>query len=98
MAIRVALGVVRGRDSQRERKMRTRKYLIAALWVFFETCALQAAITVEGAPGDAGFNVGSVATLRGSLRGVSGDASRFVMFADIQYLGTTAVSSVQLDR
>jgi LmbE family N-acetylglucosaminyl deacetylase len=55
-------------------------------------------ITVQGAPADTGYNVGSEATIRAILRGVEGDPSRFVVFADISYLGTTAVSSAQLDR
>jgi LmbE family N-acetylglucosaminyl deacetylase len=55
-------------------------------------------ISIEGAPSDTGYNVGSEATIRATLKGVSGDATRFVVFADISYIGTTAVSSVQLDR
>ncbi|MFB3923432.1 MAG: PIG-L deacetylase family protein [Terriglobia bacterium] len=55
-------------------------------------------ITIEGAPADTGFNVGSEATIRASLRGeTSADLAKFVVFADISYIGTTAVSSVQLD-
>lgn len=55
-------------------------------------------ISIEGAPSDTGYNVGSEVTIRATLKGVSGDATRFVVFADISYIGTTAVSSVQLDR
>jgi LmbE family N-acetylglucosaminyl deacetylase len=55
-------------------------------------------ITVQGAPADTGYNVGSEATIRATLKGVEGDPSRFVVFADISYLGTTAVSSAQLDH
>jgi len=54
-------------------------------------------ISIEGAPADTGYNGGSVVTIRATLKGVSGDVSGIIVFADIQYLGTTAVSSVQLD-
>ncbi len=55
-------------------------------------------ISVEGAPSDTGFNVGSMATIRATLRGAKGDATRYVLFAEIQYVGTTAVTSVQMDQ
>jgi LmbE family N-acetylglucosaminyl deacetylase len=55
-------------------------------------------LVVEGAPADTGYNLGSIATIRATLRGVQGDPSRYVVWADISYLGKTAVSSVQLDR
>ena len=56
-------------------------------------------ISIEGAPSDTGYNVGSEATIRATLRGeTAGDLARFAVFADVSYIGTTAVSSVQLDR
>ena len=55
------------------------------------------AITIEGAPADTGFSVGSEAIIRATIKGASGDPSRFIIFADVSYLGTTAVSSIQLD-
>jgi LmbE family N-acetylglucosaminyl deacetylase len=57
-----------------------------------------AQIVVEGAPSDSGYNVGTAASFRVTLKGVEGDASRYAVFAEIQYIGTTAASSVQLDR
>ena len=54
-------------------------------------------ISIEGAPADSGFNVGSVATIRAALKGASGDAKRYAIFADIQYVGASAVASVQMD-
>ncbi len=61
-------------------------------------CSLRAEeVTVEGAPADTGYNLGSEATIRATINGFSGDPKRFVVFADISYLGTTAVSSTQLD-
>ena len=55
-------------------------------------------LSIEGAPSDVGYNVGSIATLRATVRGLAGDVSQYAVFADIQYVGTTSVSSVQLDR
>ena len=55
-------------------------------------------ISVEGAPADSGFNVGSVATVRATVRGLSGDVTRYAVFAEFQYVGTHAVASVQMDR
>jgi len=55
-------------------------------------------LVVEGGPADTGYNVGSAATIRASLKGIEGDAARYAVFADIQYAGTTAVTSVEMDR
>lgn len=59
---------------------------------------LQSAISIEGAPADAGYNVGSIATIRATLKGISGEPDRYAVFADIQYVGATAVVSLQMDR
>ncbi len=55
-------------------------------------------ISVGGAPADTGFNVGSVATLRATLKGFTGDVGRYVVVAEIQYLGTTTIVSLPMDR
>lgn len=55
-------------------------------------------ISIEGAPRDTGFNVGSVAGIRATVKGLPTDAGRYAVFADIQYVGTTAVVSLQMDR
>ncbi len=55
-------------------------------------------LSVIGGPADSGFNVGSIATIRATLKGISGDASRYAVFAEIQYSGTTSTTSVQMDR
>jgi LmbE family N-acetylglucosaminyl deacetylase len=55
-------------------------------------------ISVDGTPADTGYNVGSVALIRATLKGVSGDPSRYALFANIQYVGTTAEASVQMDQ
>jgi LmbE family N-acetylglucosaminyl deacetylase len=55
-------------------------------------------LSVEGMPADTGYNVGSMAVIRAGLKGATGNPSRYAVFADIQYVGTTAVTSVQMDR
>src|SRR5436309_10042476 len=55
-------------------------------------------VVVEGGPADPGSNVGSTATIRAGLKGIQGDPARYSVFADIQYTGTTAVASVEMDR
>ena len=55
-----------------------------------------AEITVEGGPTDVGFNIGSLATIHATLRGVEGDATRYAAFAEIQYYGTPSTTDVQM--
>jgi len=55
-------------------------------------------ISITGAPADTGFNVGTVATIRATVTGLTGDASRYAVFAEIQYAGTASTASVQMDR
>ena len=76
----------------------------SGLWTMALCLVLAAAahgaeeLSIEGAPSDTGYNVGSEATIRATLHGeTAGDLARFAVFADISYIGTTAVSSVQLD-
>jgi LmbE family N-acetylglucosaminyl deacetylase len=72
--------------------------MLALCCVFLAGHRLTAqSVSLAGAPADTGYNSGSVATIRATLRGGSGDVTGYAVFADIQYLGTTAVSSVQLD-
>ena len=80
--------------------MTRRKFVcISVLGVFFFAAPLCRAdsLSVEGAPADTGFNVGSIATIRATLKGVSGDPSRYALFANIQYVGTTSETSVEMD-
>lgn len=55
-------------------------------------------ISIEGGPVDTGYDVGSTAEFRATVKGIEGDPSRYAVFADIQYVGTTAVASEQMDR
>jgi hypothetical protein len=74
-------------------------YAVAASWLLFAPAILSAEpLTVVGAPSDYGYNVGTAASLHATLKGVTGDPSRYAVFAEIQFMGTTAVTSVQLDR
>ncbi len=67
------------------------------LLLLVATPSFTQSLTVEGAPTDSGFNVGTVAGLHVTLKDASNDPSRYAVFANIQYVGTTAVASVQLD-
>jgi LmbE family N-acetylglucosaminyl deacetylase len=75
-------------------------FLLALFAAFLWTsrAALGDDISIEGAPADSGFNVGSVATIRATVKGIAGDARRYAVFAEIQYAGTTSTASVQMDR
>jgi LmbE family N-acetylglucosaminyl deacetylase len=55
-------------------------------------------LRVEGAPTESGFPVGSQAEFRVKLTSESRiDFKQVLVFADVSYMGTTAVSSAQLD-
>src|SRR5439155_6447573 len=73
---------------------------LGAVWamVYCGSALGAEAVSIEGAPADTGFNVGSTAEINAELQGVSTDPSRYAVFAEIQYVGTTAVASVQMDR
>jgi len=58
---------------------------------------LRAETTLEGAPADTGYNVGSVAVVRARLKGLSGDPKRYPVFAEIQYVGMTALTNAQMN-
>ncbi len=75
-------------------------FLLVLMAAFLSTCraALGDEISIEGAPADSGYNVGSVATIRATVKGIAGDARRYAVFAEIQYAGTTSTTSVQMDR
>jgi LmbE family N-acetylglucosaminyl deacetylase len=73
------------------------KYALCALLLVFPTL-LRGAVRVEGAPTDTGFDVGTEAGIRATVSGLSGPVSRYAVFAEIQYAGTTSVTSVQMDQ
>ncbi|HEV2495339.1 MAG TPA: PIG-L family deacetylase [Terriglobia bacterium] len=59
---------------------------------------LAAGPSITGGPADTGYDVGSAAALAATLSGITGDAARYAVFAGIQYVGTTAVANVEMDR
>jgi len=75
--------------------------VLGAFWVAQAGVAAES-LSVEGAPADSGFNVGTLATIRATLTSPTGDPAadmgRYVVFAEIQYVGTTATVNVQMDR
>jgi len=68
-----------------------------SLLVMTVRALLAESITLEGAPADTGYNLGSVAVVRARLKGVSSDPKRYAVFAEIQYVGMTALTNVQMD-
>lgn len=73
---------------------------VTAVGAFFFTAQICVAspLSIEGAPGDTGYNVGTVALVRAAVNGIPGEPSRYAVFANIQYVGTTAETSVEMDR
>ena len=57
-----------------------------------------AEISVEGGPMETGFNSGTFAYIHATVHGLTGQAKRYVVFAEIQYYGTTSNTSVEMDR
>ena len=75
-----------------------------ALWLLVAFMPLRgavspaaSAITVDGAPVSTGYNVGSTVILHATIRGAP-DASRYAVFADLRYAGTSSLKTVELDR
>ncbi len=79
-------------------KSKVLRVITAGLFFLAPAFVSAAELVVEGAPSDSGYNVGTAASFHATLKGVEGDPSRYAIFAEIQYIGTTAASSVQLDR
>jgi LmbE family N-acetylglucosaminyl deacetylase len=57
-----------------------------------------AEISVEGGPMETGVNSGTFAYIHATVHGVTGKPKRYVVFAEIQYYGTTSSTSVEMDR
>ncbi|MGE5327457.1 MAG: PIG-L family deacetylase [Deltaproteobacteria bacterium] len=72
--------------------------LSAPLVLFFSIGMRAQSLTIEGAPTDSGFNVGTPAGLRVTLKGAGSDLARYAVFAEIQFIGTTATTNFQLDQ
>ncbi|HLY60333.1 MAG TPA: PIG-L family deacetylase [Terriglobia bacterium] len=67
-------------------------------FIFTSQICMASPLSIEGAPADTGYNVGTLALIRAIIKGVAGDPSRYAVFANIQYVGTTAETSVEMDR
>lgn len=57
-----------------------------------------AELSVEGGPVETGFNSGTFAYIHATVHGVTGPPKRYVVYAEIQYYGTTSNASVEMDR
>jgi LmbE family N-acetylglucosaminyl deacetylase len=55
-------------------------------------------VSVEGGPMEPGFNSGTFAYVHATVHGLAGKPKRYVVFAEIQYYGTTSSASVEMDR
>lgn len=53
------------------------------------------AISIQGAPVQTGYNLGSTAVLRATVSGMA-EASAYAVFADVQYAGASASTRVEL--
>ena len=71
-----------------------RSFTLFAASVLFICGGLRAqSLTIEGAPTDSGFNIGTPAGIRATLKGIGSEPARFAVFAEIQYIGTCSKSS-----
>lgn len=59
---------------------------------------LAAGPSITGGPVDTGYDAGSAAAIQATLSGITGDPARYTVFAGIQYVGTTAVANVEMER
>ncbi len=55
------------------------------------------AVTLEGAPSNSGYNAGTEALIRATLKGAEHPANRYTVLANIQYVGSASVVSVEMD-
>jgi LmbE family N-acetylglucosaminyl deacetylase len=71
---------------------------LAGVLLLFSGPLWGAEISVEGGPMETGFNSGTFAYIHATVHGLTGQAKRYVVFAEIQYYGTTSNTSVEMDR
>ena len=57
-----------------------------------------AEISIDGGPMETGFNSGTFAYIHATVHGLTDQPKRYVVFAEIYYYGTTASTSVEMDR
>ncbi|MGO8787233.1 MAG: PIG-L family deacetylase [Terriglobia bacterium] len=71
---------------------------LAGVIFLFSGTLWGAEIAIEGGPVETGFNSGTFAYIHASVRGLTGQPKRYVVFAEIKYYGTTSATSVEMDR
>jgi LmbE family N-acetylglucosaminyl deacetylase len=71
---------------------------LAGVLLLFSGPLWGAEITVEGGPMETGFNSGTFAYIHATVHGLAGQPKRYVVYAEIQYYGTTSNTSVEMDR
>ena len=71
---------------------------LAGVLLLFSGPLWGAEISVEGGPMETGFNSGTFANIHATVHGLTGQPKRYVVYAEIQYYGTTANTSVEMDR
>jgi LmbE family N-acetylglucosaminyl deacetylase len=71
---------------------------LAGVLLLFSGPLWGAEISVEGGPMETGFNSGTFANIYATVHGLTGQPKRYVVYAEIQYYGTTSNTSVEMDR
>jgi len=71
---------------------------MAGLLILLSAPLWGADISVEGGPMETGFNSGTFAYIHATVHGLTGQPKRYVVFAEIQYYGTTSYTNVEMDR
>jgi LmbE family N-acetylglucosaminyl deacetylase len=77
---------------------RVRWSALAGLLFLLSVPLYGAEIAVEGGPMESGFNSGTFVNIHATVHGLTGQPKRYVVYAEIQYYGTTANTSVEMDR
>jgi LmbE family N-acetylglucosaminyl deacetylase len=72
--------------------------ILAGTFLLISAPLRGAEITVDGGPMDTGFNSGTMAYIHATVHGLADQQKRYVVFAEIQYYGTTSSTSVEMDR
>lgn len=72
--------------------------VLAAVFFLVSGQLWGADLTVEGGPTETGFNSGTFASIHATVHGLAGKPKRYIVYAEIQYYGTTSNTSVEMDR
>jgi LmbE family N-acetylglucosaminyl deacetylase len=80
------------------KERRLRWTLLAGVLLLIGGPLYGAEMSIEGGPMDTGFNSGTLVYIHASVRGITTEPKRYVVFAEIQYYGTTSYTNVEMDR